>query len=90
MILYIHDLEHVLNEKNISWTGERFIDSWGIATGILQKFPNYNLSALDDGVGLWIHPKTVFLAFCKENSDRGIARLSLGEEKLLQMDLLKL
>jgi hypothetical protein len=39
------------------------------------------------GWGFWTHPLTVFRAFHKGNSDKGIARLNLKREQLLEMDL---
>jgi hypothetical protein len=89
-MLYIHDLEHILNEQDTSWKGEMFIASWEIATGYYRNFPIIIFPLWTMGWGLWIHPKTIFTAFRKGSSDRGIARLNLEKKELLQLDLLQL
>ena len=37
--LYIHDIQHVVNNCDISWKGEAFIAGWEIATGMWKHFP---------------------------------------------------
>ena len=86
-MLYIHDLEHILNLQDTSWQGEMFIASWEISTGFYKNFPIIVFPLWTMGWGLWKHPRTVFRAFRKGNSDRGIARLNLEQEELLQMEL---
>lgn len=86
-MLYIHDLEHILNEQDTSWKGEIFIASWEISTGYYRNFPIIIFPLWTMGWGFWTHPLTVFRAFRKGNSDKGIARLNLKREQLLEMDL---
>jgi hypothetical protein len=86
-MLYIHDLEHILNEQDTSWKGEIFIASWEISTGYYRNFPVIIFPLWTMGWGFWTHPLTVFHAFRKGNSDKGIARLNLKKEELLEMDL---
>jgi len=62
-MLYIHDLEHVLNRQDTTWNGEMFIASWEIATGFYQNFPIIVFPLWTMGWGIWRHPKTVFTAF---------------------------
>ena len=38
-ILYIHDIQHVLYNKDITWQGEAFIAGWETATHIWKHFP---------------------------------------------------
>lgn len=89
-MLYIHDLEHVLNRQDTTWKGEMFIASWEIATGFYQNFPVIVFPLWTMGWGVWRHPKTVFAAFRKGFSDKGIARLGFKKEELLEMDLARL
>lgn len=86
-MLYIHDLEHILNHQDTTWQGEIFIASWEISTGYYRNFPIIMFPLWTMGWGLWKHPAAVFRGFRKGYSDKGIARLNLSKEKLLEMEL---
>ena len=89
-MLYIHDLEHILNEQDTTWSGEMFIASWEISTGFYKNFPIIIFPLWTMGWGLWKHPGSVFNGFKKGNSRIGIANLDLAKEELLALDLSKL
>ena len=89
-MLYVHDLEHILNEQDTSWKGEIFIASWEISTGFLKNFPILIFPLWTMGWGLWVHPQTVLNAFRKGHADKGIARLPIEKEILLDYDLSQL
>ncbi|MFT3752327.1 MAG: hypothetical protein QM800_05445 [Paludibacter sp.] len=89
-MLYIHDLEHVLNEQDTSWKGEIFIASWEISTGYYKNFPIIIFPLWVIGWGFWKHPWAVWRGFSKGCSDKGIACLNMEEEKLLNLDLAQL
>lgn len=89
-MLYVHDLEHILNEQDTSWQGEIFIASWEISTGFLKNFPVIIFPLWTMGWGLWVHPSVVLRGFRKGYTDRGIARLAIQKEKLLDYDLSQL
>ncbi len=89
-MLYIHDLEHILNQQDVSWKGEMFIASWEISTGFWKNFPVILFPLWTMGWGLWKHPSSVYKGFRKGYSDRGIAGLNINKEKLLTMNLSQL
>jgi len=89
-MLYVHDLEHILNEQDTSWKGEIFIASWEISTGFLKNFPILIFPLWTMGWGVWVHPATVLRAFRKGHGDKGIARLPIEKEILLDYDLSQL
>ena len=89
-MLYIHDLEHILNEQNTTWRGEMFIASWEISTGFWHHFPIIIFPLWTMGWGLWKHPTSVWKGFNAGNSSIGIANLGIEKEKLLKMNLLLL
>ena len=89
-MLYIHDLEHILNKQDTSWQGEIFIASWEISTGFFRNFPVLIFPLWTMGWGLWVNRKTVYKAFKKGHSDKGIARLQLSQDELLEMNLIDL
>ena len=86
-MLYIHDLEHILNQQDTSWNGEIFIASWEISTGYYRNFPIILFPLWTMGWGFWKHPRTVFNGFRKGYSDKGIARLHMAQEMLMEMEL---
>ena len=89
-MLYIHDLEHILNGQDTSWKGEMFIASWEISTGFWKSFPIIIFPLWTMGWGLWKHPSAVFNGFKKGNTDLGIANLNISQDKLLEINLLQL
>lgn len=89
-MLYVHDLEHILNNQDTTWQGEIFIASWEISTGFLKNFPILLFPLWTMGWGLWAHPKSVFRGFRKGNTDKGIAHLDIEKTKLLELDLFQL
>lgn len=86
-MLYVHDLEHILNGQDTSWSGEMFIASWEISTGFWKSLPVIIFPLWTMGWGLWKHPRAVFNGFRAGNSQRGIANLEMDKEKLLSLEL---
>jgi hypothetical protein len=86
-MLYIHDLEHILNEQDTTWKGEIFIASWEISTGYYKNFPIIIFPLWTMAWGFWKHPSAVLRGFRKGFADKGIARLNMEQEKLLNLEL---
>jgi hypothetical protein len=86
-MLYIHDLEHILNEQDTTWAGEIFIASWEVSTGYYKNFPIIFFPLWTMAWGFWKYPSTVLRGFRKGFSDKGIARLNMEQEKLLELEL---
>lgn len=89
-MLYVHDLEHILNQQDTTWKGEIFIASWEIATGFWRYFPICIFPLWTMGWGLWKHPSSVLKGFKKGSADRGIANLEIPKSQLLTMNLAQL
>lgn len=89
-MLYIHDLEHILNEQDTSWKGEMYIASWEISTGFWKSFPLIIFPLWTMGWGIWKHPSSVYSGFLKGDTNKGIANLNIPEEQILRMDLSQL
>lgn len=86
-MLYVHDLEHILNHQDTSWAGEIFIASWEISTGFWRNFPVILFPLWTMGWGLWTHPKSVMNGFKKGHTDGGIAPLNIPYEQILNYTL---
>jgi len=89
-MLYIHDLEHILNHQDTTWQGEIFIASWEVSTGYYRNFPIIVFPLWTMGWGFWKHPSSVFRGFSKGYSDKGIARLNMEQAELLELNLSEL
>ena len=49
--LYVHDLEHILNEQDTSWSGEMFYCLVGNFHRLLEKSAGHHFPSLDYGLG---------------------------------------
>jgi hypothetical protein len=83
---YIHDLQHVLHNKDTSWKGEGFIAGWEISTGMWKHFLLGSMSLWAMGYSFWLHPKAVFRGFRKGLNDFGIIDLKIKKEDFMLMD----
>jgi hypothetical protein len=89
-MLYVHDLEHILNDQDTTWKGEMFIASWEIASGFWKNFPIIIFPLWTMGWGIWKHPKSVLEGFKAGNSSIGIANLDINKQELLALNLSEL
>ncbi|MFT6963155.1 MAG: hypothetical protein ACJAWV_002889 [Flammeovirgaceae bacterium] len=89
-LVYIHDIEHVLNQKSTSWKDEGFIAGWEIGTGFWKYFPINLFVFWAFGYSLWISPKSVWEGFKKGLGEIGIVDLDYTKEELMNMELTEL
>ena len=85
-VIYIHDIQHLLNKCDTSWKGEAFIAGWEISTGFWKYFPICIFSLWAMGYSFWIHPKAVFNRFKKGLNDIGIICLKISESDFMKME----
>ena len=85
-VIHIHDIEHVLNDYDVSWKGEGFISGWEISTGLWKQFPIGLLSIWAMVYSFWISPKSVFKGFIKGINNIGIIDLKISKEEFMQME----
>ncbi|MBE7659683.1 hypothetical protein [Tenacibaculum finnmarkense] len=83
--LYIHDIQHILNDCDTSWKGEGFIAGWEISTGIWKYFKLGFLSLWAMGYSLWIYPKSVLNGFKKGINEIGIIDLKISKSNFMKM-----
>ncbi|MCG8326156.1 MAG: hypothetical protein MI974_00665 [Chitinophagales bacterium] len=86
-VIYIHDIQHVLNNCDTSWKGEGFISGWEISTGMWKYFPLTLLSTWAMGYSLWLHPASVLKGFRKGLNDIGIIDLKISKSEFMKMEL---
>lgn len=84
-VLYIHDIQHVLFDCDISWKGESYIAGWEIATGMYKLFPVGILSLWAMGFGLLTHPKEVLKGYQKGLHHYSLTDLNISKEVILEM-----
>lgn len=88
--LYIHDIEHIVNEQHTDWEGEVFIASWEIVTGFWRYFPLCIFPLWAIGLGWWIRPRSIVKGAAKGFSDRGIASLNISKQVMMELPLSEL
>ncbi len=86
-IIYLHDLQHILLNKNTTWKGEAYVSGYEISTGIGKQFPIVLYSLWAMGFSLWIYPKAVYNGYCKGFNTTGVFNLSIPKSKVLQITL---
>lgn len=86
-VVHIHDIQHVLYNKDISWKGEAFIAGWEIATGMWKLFPIGILSLWAMGFSMLSHPKEVLKGYKKGLLVHGILDLNLSKDELIKYTL---
>ena len=89
-LIHIHDLQHVLNGKDVSWKGEGFISGWEIATGLWKHFPICFFALWALGYSMWVHPVAVFKGYKKGINTLGIIDLPFSREEFMEMELSQL
>jgi len=80
-VVHIHDIQHILYNKDITWKGEAFIAGWEIATGIWKHFPINLMSLWAMGFGFLIHPKEVLKGYKKGLQVKGVIDLQIPKEE---------
>lgn len=81
-VIHIHDMQHILYDKDITWKGEAFIAGWEIATNIWKHLPLGFLSLWAMGFSLLTHPKDVLKGYKKGLLVNSLIDLNLPKETL--------
>lgn len=89
-VIHIHDIQHILNNCDITWKGEGFIAGWEISTGFWKYFPIAIFSLWAMGHSLWLHPKAVYQGFKKGLNYIGIIDLKISKSDFMKMEFDKL
>ncbi|WP_299046680.1 hypothetical protein [uncultured Polaribacter sp.] len=84
-VIYIHDIQHILFQKDTSWKGEAFIAGWEISTKIWKHLPIGIMSLWVMGFSVLNHPKDVLKGYKTGINSIGIINLNLQKKQLLNM-----
>lgn len=82
-MVYIHDIQHVLYNKDITWKGESFIAGWEIATGLWRHFPINIMSFWAMGFSILQHPRDVLKGYKEGLLVKGIIDLEISKKEIL-------
>lgn len=86
-VIHIHDVQHVLYDKDVTWKGEAFIAGWEIATNIWKHFPIGLLSLWAMGFGILTHLQEVIKGYKEGLLVTGIIDLNISKEAILKYDI---
>ena len=84
-VVYIHDIQHVLFDCDITWKGESFIAGWEISSCLWKHFPVGILSLWAMGFSLLNYPKEVLKGYKKGLNYNNLVNLNIPKEKILQL-----
>ena len=85
--VYIHDIQHILFDCDVTWKGESFIAGWEIATKIWKHFPLGIMSLWAMGFSLFNYPKEVIRGYKTGLKYKGIIDTPISKEKILSMSI---
>ncbi len=83
--VYIHDIQHILFDCDVTWKGEGFIAGWEIATKIWKHFPLGIMSLWAMGFSFFNYPKEVLRGYKMGLKYKGIIDTPIAKEKILSM-----
>jgi hypothetical protein len=78
-----HDLHHVLTGYRTDLLGEAQIGAWELASGCADHYWAWYLNLAALGIGMFLNPKALWLAFARGRHTRNLYRRSF-DEKLLR------
>ena len=89
-IVYIHDIQHILYNCDVTWKGESFIAGWEIATGMWKRFPIGIMSLWAMGFSFLLFPKEVYRGYKAGLQCKGVIDLKIEKDILLSLSLSEL
>ncbi|MFY7669574.1 hypothetical protein ACOSP6_00665 [Tenacibaculum sp. MEBiC06402] len=84
-VIYIHDIEHILFNCDVSWKGEAFIAGWEISTGMWKHFPIGIMSLWAMGFGLFTYPKDIVKGYQKGLSYTGLIDTNITKKEIMKL-----
>lgn len=82
-VIHVHDVQHILYDKDVSWKGEAFIAGWEIATNMWKHFPIGLMSLWAMGFGVLTHFNEVLKGYKEGLLVKGILDLNIPKEQIL-------
>lgn len=83
--VYIHDIQHILFDCDITWKGESFIAGWEVATGIWKHFPISIMALWATGFSFLNYPKEVIKGYKTGLKYHGIIDLNISKQAILKL-----
>jgi hypothetical protein len=84
-VIYIHDIQHVLYNCDITWKGEAFIAGWEIGTKMWKHFPIGLMSLWAMGFSLLNYPKEVLKGYKIGINNKGIIDIDISKKEILKL-----
>lgn len=89
-IIYLHDLNHVINNYDTSWKGEVSVSAWEVSTGLGRFLTGWLFASFAFGFGVLTYPRATYKAFMRGRVTKSLFQMDLPKEQLLQMPLVEL
>lgn len=86
-VIHVHDVQHILYNKDVTWKGEAFIAGWEIATNMWKHFPIGLISLWAMGFGVLTHFNEVLKGYKEGLLVKGIIDLNIPKEQILNYNI---
>ncbi|WP_281612746.1 hypothetical protein [Flammeovirga sp. SubArs3] len=86
-IIYLHDVNHIINDYDTTWKGEVSVSAWEISTGMGRFLTGWLFASFAFGFGILTYPKSVYRAFMKGRITKSLFKMEIPKEELLNMSL---
>lgn len=86
-VVYIHDIQHILFDCDITWKGESFIAGWEIGTDMWKKLPIGMMSLWAMGFSLLNYPKEVVKGYKKGLRYNNLLSLNIPKQRILNLSI---
>ncbi len=89
-ILYLHDINHLVNQYDTSWQGEASVSAWEVSSGLGRFVTGWFFALLGMGIGLFFYPKKVYTAFLRGQITLSIFSMDIPKAEIMEMTLKEL
>lgn len=87
-MIYLHDLNHIVNGYETTWRGESMVSIWEFTTGGWGYRPMiWGLIFSAMSIGFVLYPRAVFGAFMRGQYTRSLWSLGLSKQALLALTI---
>ena len=86
-MIYIHDIQHALFDRDITWKGESFIAGFEISSGTWKTFPIGLLSIWTMGFGLLNYPKAILKGYKTGLKFNSLLNIPISKAETLNLSL---
>lgn len=86
-IIYIHDVNHIVNDYDTTWKGEVSVSAWEVSSRLGKYLTGWCFALLAMGIGVLAYPKHVYVAFIRGQMTRSVFTMNISKNAMMNMTL---